>query len=281
MSYIVVLAFWLNTNLSAQVKEVNTLGKIWYVHGVDFRVKAQSLGNDNYYFDMVQNTDFNNDAYQEYYTNIFNENYDFSRSTLSPLTEISVGAVFRPLHRIKFAYFRGTEFSHNFIFQRLSNRYLTNNGELDFAIRTNHMGYNPRLMLNSRRFLEYLKLYASADAYVYLPLSGFIYTRPDEKFLPNGGGSYSTSNLDQWTDRIPSSFLKYGSGFTIGLKMYVSCKWNFHIEGSTSNIHTYFGKNISSNKSEFSGVQVGLRCKFGKSEEEEEDVEDEGSSVFW
>ena len=153
----------LSTTANAQVKEINAFGKKWFLHGIDFRAKAL-YKPASYYHPVVSNADFNNPAYLQLYDTL---SFGFYRTSINPITEISIGAVFRPLHNSKFNFLRQTEIAHNFLYQRSSNFFDTYPSQYDFAIRTNHIGYNPRLMISSPRFLESLKLYVAADGYIY------------------------------------------------------------------------------------------------------------------
>lgn len=270
-----VIVFLFSTAAFAQVKEVNALGKKWYLHGIDFRAKgiAKPAG---YYDPIVSNANFNNPDYLNLYDTL---DFTFHRTSINPITEVSIGAVFRPLHRSKFHFFRQTEIAHNFSYQRSSNFFDSYPSYNDFAIRTNHIGYNPRIMVSSPRFLESLKLYIAADGYLYLPLANMLYTRPPQEYLPNGGGSYRTGEKHFWTDRLASNFTQYGTGLSIGIKINVDCNWNFHLEGNAATINSYFGKNALNVSNRILGIQFGARYKFGTDEEGQQG--NKSGNVFW
>ena len=251
------------------------MGKSWYLHGIDFRLKGRY--HDNIFFEnILANADYPSDDYKSYYQDV---RYVAQRSSLNPFVGIGAGAVFRPLTKSKYSFLQQIEIAHNLEIERFAFD-LVPNGMQNFGknatIRSWNLGYNPRLIISSPRFLEFLKLYVAADGYVFLPLRTMVYTNPDTSLIPNKGDDYDLNN-EEWKDRIPNSFIKLGYGGTLGLKMNLDCNWNFHIEGNYIQLTSLFeNENIQTLAL---GVQFGIRYKFGIKEKETDGTSK--PTIFW
>jgi hypothetical protein len=191
--------------------------------------------------------------------------------------------VFRPFHRSQIKFIKQFEFSHNLEIERLSTLaaadYPRSYGVGQMLIRTLEIGYNPRFIISSNTFADYLKLYITADGYAFVPVSNTIYTQIDESYLVNKNKGYYVRN-DYFTDRLSSSHFKIGGGVGVGIKMNINCNWNFHIEANTFDVYTKFWETGRVAQSGNSGVQFGLRYKFGISTND--GSEEVGSlPVFW
>ena len=265
------------TNLCsfAQVKEFNLLGKSWYLHGVDFRLKGRYHDNI-FYENILENADYPSEAYKAYYQDVRHVAY---RSSINPFIAVGAGAVFRPLMKSKYSFLRQVEIAHNFELERFAFDLDVNgfpNDTKDATIRSWNLGYNPKLIISSPRFLEHLKIYVAADGYAFLPLRTMVYTNPGSNLVPNQGQKY-TLNGQTWDDRISSSFTKLGYGGTFGLKMNVDCNWNFHIEGNYIQLTSLFANGNSQTLA--LGVQFGIRYKFGS--QDADSTTENPPSLFW
>ena len=276
MRLLSILLLFSTLSSIAQVKEINFLGKSWYLHGIDFRLKGRSHDNI-FYENILDHADYPSDAYKSYYQDI---RHSAQRSSLNPFVGIGAGAVFRPLMKSKFSFLQQIEIAHNLELERFAyllkvNSYSVANHK-KATIRSWNLGYNPRLIISSPRFSDNFKLYIAADGYVFLPLRTMVYTNPDSSIILNKGDDYELNDGD-WHDRIPSSFTKLGYGGTLGLKMNLDCNWNFHIEGNYIQLTSLFENENSQTLA--LGVQFGIRYKFGVKEFDSEGIKK--PSIFW
>lgn len=260
----------------AQVKEINFLGKNWYLHGYDFRIKGRFY-SPNFYTSIVDNADYPSEKYESIYRSKKKEyEYDY----LNVVNTLSVGFVFRPFFQVNSKFIKQIEFVHNLEVERVSGSVQTTEYFLNTTpslIKSNHLGYNPRIVFSTPSIAQSFKLYVAADGYGYIPLSGFIYNQLPSN-LATKGVSYK-KNGDEYNDRIQSSHYKYGAGGSLGLKMNLNCNLNFHIEYSIFDVYTkHSATNITSTAGN-AGVQFGLRYKFGTPSEE--GSESRPSSTFW
>lgn len=261
---------------SAQIKEVNFLGKKWFVHGVDMRLKYRNYRPD-YYKKIVSEADYPSVAYKSDLLGDFvSVNYD----NLQAFNTIAVGAVLRPFAQSHLSFIRQLEFAHNLEIERV-NMSLTykkmRSSDVTVRIRSLDMGYNPRFVISSPRVAEFIKFYASADGYVYAPIISAVYTNPERQYLPSGSAGYS-KNKEYYSDRLSSSRFKYGIGMSAGIKINVDCNWNFHFAYSLFDVYTYHNVSRYTSVSGNSGVQFGVRYKFGVPSEDDQENK---TSVFW
>lgn len=280
---IITILLLVSLGSAAQVKEINSLGKKWYLHGYDFRIKGR-LYTPSFYTSLFQNAEFPSVEYKgQFNFTQFHPKRDFLRAT----NTISAGVVFRPFFQSPIKFIRQVEFAHNIEIERIKvgfhnftqNDFSTNYNTNSIFIKSLDLGYNPRLILSSPTLAESLKLYLAADGYGFIPISGTVYTTPDRSFLPNGSKSYSIAG-DFFKDKISTNHFKYGGGISAGVKVNLSCNWNFHLEYSTFDVYTRHGYTKSVSQSGNRGVQFGLRYKFGSAEESEADTSNK-TPVFW
>jgi opacity protein-like surface antigen len=262
----------------AQVKEVHFLGKNWYLHGYDLRVKGR-LYTPSFYNNLFENAEFPTSEYKDHFD--FHA-YIPKRDYLRAVNTVSAGAVFRPFFQSPINFIRQIEFAHNVELERISlklDKYQSPQNQYSTFIKTLEFGYNPRLILSSPTIAGSLKFYLAADGYGFIPIIGTIYTRPNEAFLPNGSKSYDIAGTF-YNDRISTKHLKYGGGFSAGVKINLSCNWNFHVEYSSFDVYTRHSSTKSTSQNGNRGVQLGLRYKYGSPEDTEN--KNEGSTpVFW
>lgn len=265
-----------------QVKEVNFLGKSWYLHGYDFRINGR-IHSENYLQEVVHNANYPSEAYQNVYSRDSMKWVTYP-SIFDMITNVSAGFVFRPFHQTDIKFIRQIEFSQNFFLSHSSlaadYTYSGAYGSENIAmLRTFQIGYNPRLMISSPTFAEYLKLYLIAEGTVQLPIYSTVYNQIDRSFLLNPSEGYSKQDI-QFTDRLNAPHYSAGLGYGVGIKMNVTCNWNFHIEANRFNLlhrHTSTKTNSSSSRI---GVQVGLRYKFGIPDPNDSDGKQKPSG-FW
>jgi len=262
-----------------QIKEINILGKDWHLVGYDLRIKPR-LYTKAFFLEQFENAQFPSPAYLE--------QYDLGKVYLwtdlpRTISTVSVGAVFRPFLYSKIKFVKQVEIAHNIEYEHLSQKMSTDlksgmKGSPLFYT-ANNIGYNPRLLISSPTVAESLKFYLTGDAYGYLPLSNLIYTVPNDSFLPNGSGNYKKADV-RYTDRVVGSSFKYGVGLGLGVKINVSCKWNFHLEWNTADVYTRHTSNKKTTQAGFRGVQFGLRYKFGVPSDDDSE-ESSNPSSFW
>lgn len=262
----------------AQVKEVNFFGKSWYLHGYDFRIKGRGYGHD-FYRQLAKQSTYPDQAY----SNDVSKAYQYKNTSVpSELNTISAGLVFRPFYHSKLKLIKQFELCHNIELERINTiadaeyKYLGGGGKMLF--RMFEVGYNPRFLISSPTIAEYLKLYATADGYAFIPVSGYVYNQIDESFLLNGGGNY-TKNKRNYNDRLGTNHFKYGGGLSIGIKMNIDCNWNFHIEGNAFDVYTRHNATRQITNSGNIGVQFGLRYKFGIPGDTDTTINN--NSAFW
>lgn len=186
-----------------QVKEVNFLGKSWYLHGYDFRIMPRFY-LDSYLEEVVNNAEFPNEDYKaECVDSIL-----FTVGDLhSQLLNLSIGFVFRPFHQTDIKLIRKVEFSQNLNFGYLDQDafYHSRNGQMEdrVKLRSFQIGYNPRIMISSPTFADYLKLYIIGEGFLELPISSTIYTQVYPSLLLNSSSGYTNGDVD-YTDRLSS-----------------------------------------------------------------------------
>jgi hypothetical protein len=273
-----IILFFFQAN--AQIKEINFLGKEWYLVGYDFRIKARTY-TPHFYTSLFLNSEFPSQAYKDQFD--FDRLYtsgDFWRN----LNTVSAGLVFRPFYHSKLKFIKQIEIAHNIELENQTAELLRvtkATGADNAFLNSFNLGYNPRFILSSPTVAEHLKFYIAGDAYGYIPFSGTIYTQADSKFLPNGSSGYKKANK-YYSDRLSTNSVKYGAGLTAGVKMNIDCKWNLHIEASAFDVYTRHLHTKQTSQSGNYGVQVGLRYKFGVPSEDGSDNMDSSSApVFW
>ncbi len=279
MKFVILLILILNgQGLSAQINEMQFLGKTWYLHGIDFRI-TNKVHDNGFYQNMINQLHYPNKEYRDF---LLHRNATWQRNyKVAPLNGFSAGLVFRPFHYHKWKFIRQIELSHNLELERLNII-----GEIPYPsntsilIRSANIGYSPRVILSSPTVGGILKFYLSGDLYGYLPIRGYVYTNPPDALLTSKADSY-TRQEKNYKDRLKNENAKGGVGVSLGLKLNVSCLWNFHIE-SNYGLYSTFNKNPKSyHPSTYLGLQFGLRYKFSVRDENEEKPGDKKPSVFW
>lgn len=241
----------------AQVKEINFLGMSWNLVGYDIRVKPR-LYSATYYTEQFKNSEFPSRAYLEQY---YLSSTFFNRDLVRSINTLSLGAVFRPFIYSKVKIVKQIEIAHMIEFERISAKMTTelipSRGGMPLHFASTNVGYNPRFIVSSPTVSESFKFYIAGDAYAYLPLGSFFYTNPDMAFLPNGSRGYEKGN-EFYSDRVISSSLKYGAGFSLGMKVNLSCNWNFHLEGNTIDIYSRQSSTTQITRAGIRGVWVAV-----------------------
>jgi hypothetical protein len=277
LTVLLMTLLWYFSN--AQVKEISFLGKNWYLHGYDFKVKMRDY-SEGFYRTMSQEALVPSPAYDTVMNTAYKQNVGYLPRKINTL---SIGAVFRPFHRSQIPFIKQFEFSHNIEIERLNTiaaaSYRGNGLSDQMLIKTFEIGYNPRFIINSNTFADYLKFYMSVDGYAFIPISNSIYTQIDDSYLINKTDGYNKQDA-YFTDRLSSSHFKYGGGLSAGIKMNLNCNWNFHIEASTFDVYTRYWESKRTAQSGNIGIQIGLRYKFGVPSGNENDTEYK-PPVFW
>lgn len=279
MRFLFILITLIPVLSNAQVKEINFLGKEWYLVGYDFRIKARDYGR-NYYHNLANNSSFPNEHYQKVMN--LTQVYLDGQGVLGILNTLSAGVVFRPFNQSKIRFIKQFEISHNIELERLNSGHISGDGDFyskKILVKSFEIGYNPRIIINSPTFADYLKLYVSADGYAFLPISNYVYNQIDESYLLNNAKGYTLDDV-HYSDRLTSPHFKIGGGVSAGIKMNVDCNWNFHIEASAFDSYTRHRNSNSILLSGNKGIQIGLRYKLGISEEDNEE-EGDSPSIFW
>jgi hypothetical protein len=277
LTVLLMTLLWCFSN--AQVKEISFLGKNWYLHGYDFKVKMRDY-SEGFYSTMSQEALVASPAYDTVMNTAYKHNVGYLPRKINTL---SIGVVFRPFHRSQIPFIKQFEFSHTIEIERLNTiaaaGYEGSGFTDQMLIKTFEIGYNPRFIINSNTFADYLKLYMSVDGYAFIPISNSIYTQIDDSYLINKTDGYNKQDA-YFTDRLSSSHFKYGGGLSAGIKMNLNCNWNFHIEASTFDVYTRYWESKRTAQSGNIGIQIGLRYKFGVPSENENDTEYK-PPVFW
>ena len=277
LTVLLMTLLWCFSN--AQVKEISFLGKNWYLHGYDFKVKMRDY-SEGFYSTMSQEALVASPAYDTIMNTAYKQNVGYLPRKINTL---SIGMVFRPFHRSQIPFIKQFEFSHTIEIERLNTIAVASYEGSGFTdqmlIKTFEIGYNPRFIINSNTFADYLKLYMSVDGYAFIPISNSIYTQIDDSYLINKTDGYNKQDA-YFTDRLSSSHFKYGGGLSAGIKMNLNCNWNFHIEASTFDVYTRYWESKRTAQSGNIGIQIGLRYKFGVPSENENDTEYK-PPVFW
>jgi hypothetical protein len=277
LTVLLMTLLWCFSN--AQVKEISFLGKNWYLHGYDFKVKMRDY-SEGFYSTMSQEALVASPAYDTVMNTAYKHNVGYLPRKINTL---SIGMVFRPFHRSQIPFIKQFEFSHTIEIERLNTiaaaGYEGSGFTDQMLIKTFEIGYNPRFIINSNTFADYLKLYMSVDGYAFIPISNSIYTQIDDSYLINKTDGYNKQDA-YFTDRLSSSHFKYGGGLSAGIKMNLNCNWNFHIEASTFDVYTRYWESKRTAQSGNIGIQIGLRYKFGVPSENENDTEYK-PPVFW
>jgi hypothetical protein len=277
LTVLLMTLLWCFSN--AQVKEICFLGKNWYLHGYDFKVKMRDY-SEGFYSTMSQEALVASPAYDTVMNTAYKQNVGYLPRKINTL---SIGMVFRPFHRSQIPFIKQFEFSHTIEIERLNTiaaaGYEGSGFTDQMLIKTFEIGYNPRFIINSNTFADYLKLYMSVDGYAFIPISNSIYTQIDDSYLINKTDGYNKQDA-YFTDRLSSSHFKYGGGLSAGIKMNLNCNWNFHIEASTFDVYTRYWESKRTAQSGNIGIQIGLRYKFGVPSENENDTEYK-PPVFW
>ncbi len=244
-----------------QIKEVNFPGKSWYLHGYDFRIKPRIYGP--LYFDqIVRNADYPNTEYLSFFEN----SIGYSESeVISLMSSLSAGFVFKPFHVSDYRYLRQIE-----IVQNIEINY--NHHDFSYVgfqkyegyvgLRSFQLGYNPRFVVSSPTFADYLKAYIAGDGYLYLPIQHNIYNQIPDSVILNSGQSYEKGK-HTYSDRITASTFETGLGATFGIKMNIDCNWNFHVEYNQDYLLNRFSTTKTTIRNRRYGIQFGLRYKFG------------------
>ena len=265
-------------SVNAQVKEISFLGKKWYLHGYDFRIKGRDYGDDFYRQLSIQNT-FPDEKYAQELSNAYQYKI---RSLPKQINTLSAGIVFRPFYNSPLKFIKQFEFSHNVELERINTSaqatFTNSHGESQMLFRTFQIGYNPRFIISSPTFADHLKFYLSGDSYAFLPISGYVYNQIDETYLLNQTDGYNKNKIP-FTDRLGTNHFKFGGGFSVGIKMNINCNWNFHMEASAFDIYTRHAATKLTTQSGNRGIQFGLRYKFGVPGES--DSIPNNHAVFW
>ncbi|PCJ64543.1 MAG: hypothetical protein COA58_12445 [Bacteroidetes bacterium] len=270
---------------SAQIKEVNFLGKSWYLHGYDFRVNG-SIYSERYNRTLIKNADFPSDKYENFILSHLATNDIIHRQP----NAYNFGVVFKPFHNSDIKWKRLIELAHDIeLVQRKFKQYSfkINNGRYtlynEYSLKSLNLGYSPKLTINSPTFLRRFKLYSSIFPSIRLPISGYLYTNPDSSLLTTLNQSY-TENYTSYSDRISIGYTELGAGFSLGLKLNLHCKWNIHFEQNVSSIHSISSNHRKLNSGTTHGFRFGIRYMYGtppERDKKKKNRQDTEPSIFW
>jgi hypothetical protein len=283
-----VTAFLFSTMASAQVKEVNALGKKWYLHGIDFRFDPGFVHFYNQ--DAKLATDLTLQAELRETYNKPNSTYTYK---LTPQLSIktntaSLGVVFRPFFGKELEYLKSIEISHNF---GLFNEQCTFGWDSletpdKFAFYGAQMFsssyfYNPSVTLSSKTIFNQLKLYGGLDLRFVRPLSNEYYiSKNSSKVVYAIDESTITEDNRFDLDYYNLQKSQNGIGYTLGIKGYVTCKWSLHAEFKDLYFRDIYTATKNTYNSRSKQLFIGFRYKFAQPEPQERKSV-EGKSVFW
>ena len=278
--FVMTLGYFSN----AQVKEVNFLGKNWYLHGYDFRIgnsihsqaydnklpSLVSFPSENYRASTLENTEIND--------------WGFDGPSL-----FTVGFVLRPFYLSDKVWKRHIEVAHDVELKRRNIAYFdqTPNPNFDYdyrdyRLKTSHLGYSPKITYSSPSFLRRFKAYASLYSSLRLPLNGYLYTNPDAKVAdPNARSNYFTIHGTSYSDRIAAEYFEMCGGAQVGIKMNIHCKWNIHLERNMHTLHSFSKDFTQSNSGSSQGFRFGIRYMYGTPPTQDAKTLDDDNPVFW
>ncbi|MGB0850440.1 MAG: hypothetical protein ACPGTP_04290 [Bacteroidia bacterium] len=259
------------------------MGKNWYLHGYDIRAGG-SIYDEPYTDQLAYFADFPSKNYEAHVLKNWTPN-DYHRDYINLY---SVGFTFKPFHFSENPWKRKLEVSHDieymrrnirhYGFQKIGEASYTNKG---YRYISNHLGYSPKVTLNTPAFLRRFKAYTSIYPNLRIPFSGNLYTNPDSSSVPNLKNGYE-KNFDSYLDRLTHSYIEYGLGANVGLKLNLHCKWNIHFERSFQMLFSNSQHTSGTNFGHAYGFRFGLRYMYGTPPEKPKRKEDSISNpVFW
>ncbi|MBR9861808.1 hypothetical protein GYB22_13905 [bacterium] len=272
-----ILLLLVSGMLKAQVKEVNFLGKSWFLHGYDIRYSG-NIVDPKLHTEISNLIEFPTQEYQDYIHSEMDNAYSI-RNAILPYRAFSFGLVFRPFQQSKINWIQQFEFSHNVEVEHINLFIDAKSLNTSFAYRALDLTYTPRFMVSSPTFADYLKIYATGELRFTSPIRSFLYVEVPDDIIPNKS-KISSDRLKGYDDRLSNSYLISGAGIGGGIKMNVTCNWNVHLEGAHYRLMaTRLSKDYKSFNS-MTQIRLGIRYKFGIPEETEEKEKKE-PSVFW
>ena len=278
---LLILCSW---NSAAQVTEVNFLGKIWNLHGVDYRMRIMDHSY-GYYTNHHLNAAYDPKESKEYHTTglkYLNEDY----GSITAFFNHSVGLVFRPFNSSDLDIVRQMEFVHSFGFEYKSRSISAYKPIIEDQVRTRldcyHLSYSPQYMFSSPSFWDGSKFYLILSATFNFPLRSYVYANPPDSISRATGNVQYEKSPRIFTDRYVVNYFEIGAGGGLGLRHYINCNWNFHIELLLNRFATFYNSTSKTFLSNYYGLNVGLRYKFGiPTEEEKKEKESENPRIFW
>ena len=179
-----IALFFFKSN--AQVKEINFLGKEWYLHGYDFRFGYISHSLD-YGSDMLRNR-----------SSIDTDNIDMNFVTVheiitgdNPVKNITFGLVFRPYQRSHLNLLRQLEIGHSLGLRWFNNKINVKNlaGQTftNGKYKGSFIDYSPSITISSKPIVNQFKFYFTGRAETAVPLSNALeLSSVDSSLMTNG-----------------------------------------------------------------------------------------------
>lgn len=260
---------------NAQVTEYNFLGKKWYVAGIDVKVKSNRYSTA--FYEAVLHMEKHPDNKYESYLQSIN-NLGLHDERVRPLKGLDIGVVMRPFNYNPISFIRQIEVCHTFEYESLNAAMLIRDipGLPPVVFKSYSLAYRPSLTLNSPTIWDHFKIYSNFNAGAYLPIRSWLFCN-----TPWADNKVTYTIQDRnYNDRIGMTPFKYIYGAGVGIKVYMSCKWNFHIDVST-NLVKLKTRDNSFSTHQLKELYFGFRYKLGVSEEKEEDESSSKPSVFW
>jgi len=268
----------------AQIKEINFLGKSWYLHGVDVRLTLP-IKNPKTTTSFITNTDRQFDAPENRYG--YSSLRRFSLEDIRTWSDfgISTGLLFKPFAKSDIRFLSSSEFIHNLSFRKEKYFYswetikpIDYDPGGDDARRTASMFiYNPSLNFSTRAIAKRIKLYAGMDARFATSnnISMSINSYAVDSFFTN-------TNIPENEDLILNTSMRsIGAGYTMGIKIAPTCYFNFHCELKNTYSSSWYSNTKDNFGQRLTQVHFGFRYKFAGPIADEEAIERIQNTQFW
>ncbi len=275
--------------VTAQVKELNFLGKSWHLHAVEMRYGFPDIRLNNETTLVAEDQHLQQELITKY-----NKEKPAASTIYYPYTHslgktLALGAVFKPFQKSSSPLFQSVELGHTFglVTQTFESFWDTIPNSVQpkpYGARnySTNFYYNPSLNLSTPRFLKVLKGYGGMDARFDKPLS--------HEYFISKNSSQAVFIVDQNTinddNRYELSIYslpirKIGIGYTLGLKMYLSCNFNLHIEFKDYIQQEKYLASKNTYNVQTTQILVGLRYKFAQLLEDTKANNKEHLKAFW
>lgn len=286
ISVVLILA---PVNVFAQVREINFLGKKWHLHGVDARFGFKNMAMNNPQALLQEESNQITELIAKYDKTKIADNVITSSGQNYLSYNISAGLIFKPFSKSEKRHLQSPEVVQQIgifkqYFEPSWDTATMSSSFRPFGAKSisSHLTYNPSLTMSTPTFGGLFKAYAGGDVRFDFPLfqefsltnnsAQVIYEQPSDAISKEN--AYNQTSFQLLSKRA-------GIGYTIGIKMYLSCNTNFHIELKDTYLLEKYQFTENTCKYRNLQVQAGLRYKFSKPESPASKSNDLAKSAFW